>query len=42
MYDNMVLKNATTALSDDVMIKDAVDSPTSIPCGITISITLNC
>ena len=42
MYDNMELKTAMTALGDDVMVEDAVDSPTSIPCGITISITLNC
>lgn len=42
MYDDMALKTATAALNEDVMVEDAVDSPTSLPCGITISITLSC
>jgi hypothetical protein len=42
MFDNLELKTATAALADDVMVEDSVDSPTSIPCGITISITLGC
>jgi hypothetical protein len=42
MISNLTFEHAASALTDDVIMDDAVDSPTSIPCGITISITLNC
>lgn len=43
MYNELNLDRAAAALEEDVTVDEqAVDSPTSIPCGITISITLNC
>ena len=42
MFEKMDIEAAASALNEDVMIDDSIDSPTSIPCGITISITLNC
>lgn len=43
MFENINLKEASTIAETDVATSAAaVDSPTTIPCGITISITLGC
>ncbi|WP_283775214.1 hypothetical protein [Corynebacterium pseudodiphtheriticum] len=43
MFENMNLKEANTIAATDIAnTADTVDSPTTIPCGITISITLGC
>lgn len=42
MFDNMDVSEAAKAMPTDNAIDNPQEAPTSIPCGITISITLGC
>lgn len=43
MFKDLNLEVVSSALADDVSADTAtIDSPTTVPCGITVSITLGC